>query len=98
MVLQLQEIPGLAERMAALMCVDIDLNSEAGEADAESDTKLSAFEIVEQEFCKVKEEGTDAVRWLDLEDLSIDDDMLECLDLPSKFPVCRSYSMEKFVL
>ncbi|CAA3019984.1 tubulin--tyrosine ligase 12 [Olea europaea subsp. europaea] len=83
---QLQEIPGLAERMAALMCVDIDLNSEGGEADAESDTKLSAFEIVEQEFCKVKEEGTDAVRWLDLEDLSIDDDMLECLDLPSKFP------------
>ncbi|KAL0338888.1 UNVERIFIED_CONTAM: Tubulin--tyrosine ligase-like protein 12 [Sesamum angustifolium] len=54
---QLQELPGLVERMASLMCVDADLNSDAEETGDEDDAKLSAVEIVEREFCKVKEEG-----------------------------------------
>ena len=88
MMVQLQEVPGLVERMASLMCVDVDLSSEADEAGGEGDdAKLSAAEVVEREFCKVREEGARSVRWLELEDLEIDDDMLLSLDLPTKFPV-----------
>lgn len=83
-MLQLQEIPGLVERMASLMCVDVDMDEEPGDED---DAKLSASEIVEREFSKVKEEGAHSLRWLELEDLEIDDAMLVSLDLPNKFPV-----------
>ncbi|KAL6507667.1 hypothetical protein OROGR_023862 [Orobanche gracilis] len=84
---QLQEVPGLVERMASLMCVDIDLYSETDVPTNEYDAKLSAAEIVEKELHKVKEEGVDYVRWLELEDLEIDDEMLVSLDLSSKFPL-----------
>ncbi|KAJ9685254.1 hypothetical protein PVL29_017329 [Vitis rotundifolia] len=46
---QLQEVPGLAERMATLMCVDIDMDSNSEETDAvnrgpdEKDTKLDVM-------------------------------------------------------
>ncbi|XP_076908677.1 uncharacterized protein LOC143565658 [Bidens hawaiensis] len=87
---QLQEVPGLVERMAALMCVDIDLNSDLEDADSTGselkDNKLGAIEIVEKEAQKAKEEGHGAVVWLELEDLDIDDDVLLSLDLPTKFP------------
>lgn len=89
--MQLCEVPGLAERMAALMCVDADLNSAAEEAGEEDSTKLSAADIVEREMRRVKE-GQDDTRWLELEELHIDDDMLVSLDLPSKFPVRFLYS------
>ncbi|PIN23098.1 Tubulin-tyrosine ligase-related protein [Handroanthus impetiginosus] len=89
----LQEVPGLVERMAALMCVDTDLNSEAEEPDDEDDAKVSATEVVEREFCKVKEEGVNSVRWLELEDLEIDDDLLVSLDLPTKFPHLLALSL-----
>lgn len=40
---QLQEVPGLAERMAAIMCVDTDLSDTVEEGDTgEDNTKLSA--------------------------------------------------------
>lgn len=90
---QLQEVPGLVERMAALMCVDIDLNAAAEDAGDEDDSKLSAAEIVERKFCKVKEEGIDSIRWLELEDLEIDDFMLVSLELPSKFPNLLALSL-----
>lgn len=90
-MLQLQEVPGLVERMASLMCVDVDLGSAADESGYEDDAKISAAEIVEREFSKVTEEGAHSVRWLELEDLEIDDDMLASLDLPSKFPVSLLY-------
>lgn len=90
-IMQLYEVPGLAERMAALMCVDVDLNSAAEEAGEEDCSKLSAAEIVEREMHKVNE-GRDDTRWLELEELDIDDDMLVSLDLPSKFPVRLLYS------
>ncbi|KAG6431653.1 hypothetical protein SASPL_109735 [Salvia splendens] len=91
---QLQEVPGLVERMASLMCVDVDLSSEADEAGGEGDdAKLSAAEVVEREFCQVREEGARSVRWLELEDLKIDDDMLLYLDLPTKFPHLLALSL-----
>lgn len=96
---QLCEVPGLAERMAALMCVDIHLNSaaeEAGDVDGgageDDSSKLSAAEIVEREMRKVKE-GRDDTRWLELEELDIDDDMLVSLDLPDKFPNLLALSL-----
>lgn len=89
---QLCEVPGLAERMAALMCVDADLNSAAEEAGEEDSTKLSAADIVEREMRRVKE-GQDDTRWLELEELHIDDDMLVSLDLPSKFPNLLALSL-----
>uniref|UniRef100_M1BN35 Tubulin--tyrosine ligase 12 n=1 Tax=Solanum tuberosum TaxID=4113 RepID=M1BN35_SOLTU len=89
---QLCEVPGLAERMAALMCVDVDLDSAAEEAGEEDSSKLSAVEIVEREMCKVKE-GRDDTRWLELEELDIDDHMLVSLDLPSKFPNLLALSL-----
>ncbi|OIT03544.1 PREDICTED: tubulin--tyrosine ligase-like protein 12 isoform X1 [Nicotiana attenuata] len=90
---QLCEVPGLAERMAALMCVDSaaeeagDVDGDAGEEDS---IKLSAVEIVQRE---IKEGGDDATRWLELEELDIDDDMLLSLDLPNKFPNLLALSL-----
>ena len=84
----------MAERMAALMCVDIDLNSNAEEAEEVVDgishqngTKLSVFEAMESEIHGAKENGDGAVRWLELEELDIDDDTFLSLDLSSRFPV-----------
>lgn len=93
--LQLQEVPGLAQRMGSLMCVDIDLNSDAEPANNLEDvskdaTKVSAADLVAEELLKAKENG-DTVRWLELEELGIDDNTLVSLDLSSKFPVCFHY-------
>ncbi|XP_052181367.1 uncharacterized protein LOC127794380 [Diospyros lotus] len=96
---QLEEVPGLAERMASLMCVNIDLISDAGEvehsggASDENSAKLNAVEIVESEICKAKEKGDESVRWLELEDLDINDAMLFSLYLPSKFPNLLALSL-----
>ncbi|XP_071721457.1 uncharacterized protein [Rutidosis leptorrhynchoides] len=94
---QLQEVPGLVERMASLMCVDIDLNSDDDETDnvgSELDTnKLGHIQIVENEYQKVKNEGPGAVVWLELEDLDIDDDAFLSLDLPNKFPELIALSL-----
>eukprot|EP01018_Ginkgo_biloba_P004957 Gb_30069 [translate_table: standard] len=88
---QLQEIPGLAERMGALMCVIDECdqgNSESGigEGNHESadGTKESLQDILEREIRNAKEEERD-VLWLELEELEIDDDMLHSLGLSSKF-------------
>ncbi|XP_015082674.1 tubulin--tyrosine ligase-like protein 12 [Solanum pennellii] len=89
---QLCEVPGLAERMAALMCVDVDLDSAIEQEGEEDSSKLSAVEIVEREMCKVKE-GQDYMRWLELEELDVDDHMLVSLDLPSKFPNLLALSL-----
>lgn len=87
--MQLQEVPGLAERMASLMCVDIDLDANAEDpcdtSEGVSASPVNASEIVERELCG----GADAVRWLELDELDIDDTVLSSLDLPSKFPVCE---------
>ncbi|GAV72802.1 TTL domain-containing protein [Cephalotus follicularis] len=90
----LQEVPGLAERMAALMCVDIDLNAETEETDlVDKNTKLNVEEIFENEIACAKENGDGIVRWLELEDVDIDDDILLSLNLPCKFPELLALSL-----
>ncbi|KAI8565339.1 hypothetical protein RHMOL_Rhmol03G0251300 [Rhododendron molle] len=95
----LEEVPGLAERMASLMCVDIDLTPDAEEQDNsagvsdENGCKKNVLEIVESEICAAKQRGDDTVRWLELEELDMDDAMLLSLDLPSKFPNLLALSL-----
>lgn len=80
------EVPGLAERMAAIMCVDADLNSESEEDRlSEGNAKRSVLEVLENEIT----EANGNVRWLELEDLDIDDETLSSLDLSTKSPVCH---------
>lgn len=95
-MLQLQEVPGLTERMASLMCVGIDI--ESGPEDAEeSGTREDVITIMEKEVCKAKDEGRDSINWLELDELGIDDDMLLSLDLSSRFPVCFIYSFSGYM-
>lgn len=90
-------MPGLAERMASLMCVDIDLNLDEEDEDHsksnvdDDDAKQSVWELIESEIRGAIEKGNDSVRWLELENLQIDDDTLLSLDLPTKFPVILSF-------
>ncbi|OAY66706.1 Tubulin--tyrosine ligase-like protein 12 [Ananas comosus] len=98
---QLREVPGLVERMAALMCVDVDTEPEIegseaeDEAEAENGTRESVLEIVQREVSRVKERGSNSAAWLELEELGIDDEMLLSLDLSAKLPV--EYSLENLV-
>ncbi|KAM1526072.1 hypothetical protein ACFX10_010456 [Malus domestica] len=50
---QLMEVPGLAERMAAMMCVDTDLNSDP-EDNRESNGKRSVLEVLESEIIEAR--------------------------------------------
>ncbi|KAF3946588.1 hypothetical protein CMV_027162 [Castanea mollissima] len=97
---QLQEVSGLAERMAALMCVDVDLNSNAEETEEVVDgvshqngTKLSVFEAMESEIHGAKEIGDGTVRWLELDELDIDDDTFLSLELSTRFPGLLALSL-----
>lgn len=86
---QLQEVPGLAQRMASLMCVDLDLASDTGFVSGslhESNSEMSIEAILEREVSEAKEKYDGIVRWLELDELGIDDDILVSLDLPRKFP------------
>ncbi|PWZ07339.1 Tubulin--tyrosine ligase-like protein 12 [Zea mays] len=83
---QLREVPGLAERMAALMCVDLDRKIEADEQDDDESGSLEhVSQVVEKERARVQERS-DSTAWLELEELGIDDDMLVALDLSANFP------------
>uniref|UniRef100_A0ACD5WEV0 Uncharacterized protein n=1 Tax=Avena sativa TaxID=4498 RepID=A0ACD5WEV0_AVESA len=87
---QLREVPGLAERMAALMCVDLDRTTEAEESDDQESDKSGSLEhvlqVVEEEKTRIQEKGSDFAAWLELEELGIDDDMLVALNLSANFP------------
>ncbi|KAK1301437.1 hypothetical protein QJS10_CPB12g01783 [Acorus calamus] len=89
--MQLKEVPGLAQRMAALMCVDLDTNSLSEEVETEGEQneempKRNVVEIVETQIQKARERGCNAAVWLELDELDIDDSMLCSLDLSTKFP------------
>ncbi|KAJ7955985.1 Tubulin--tyrosine ligase-like protein 12 [Quillaja saponaria] len=94
---QLQEVPGLAERMASLMCLDIDLGSEANslvnEVSHEENAKCDIAAILETEIREAKEKGHASLRWLELDELDIDDDMFLSLDLSSRFPDLLALSL-----
>lgn len=66
------------------MCLDTDLNSDSDE-NRESNGKRSVLEVLESEIA----EARGNVRWLELEDLDMDDETLSSLDLAAKFPVCH---------
>ncbi|KAG6515417.1 hypothetical protein ZIOFF_025829 [Zingiber officinale] len=88
---QLKEVPGLAERMSALMCVDLDMktNDEVSELEISEEaigkSQDRVLEVLKKEVDKAKESGRDAT-WLELDELEIDDEMLKSLDLSTKFP------------
>lgn len=72
------------------MCVDFDIDGDQEveiEGDGDSGTKLCVSQILEREIKKVRERGSNAPVWLELEELGIDDDMLLSMDLSRKFPV-----------
>lgn len=83
--------------MAGIMCVenDVDSDSEENEVSDGNDGKRSVFEVVESELGDAKARGHDTVKWLELDELAIDDDTLLSLDLSSKFPVrlCKAYKL-----
>ncbi|KAH9652704.1 tubulin--tyrosine ligase-like protein 12 [Citrus sinensis] len=96
---QLQEVPGLAQRMASLMCVDTDLDTDSEEVDAvngvlhENGTKSNVEDILESEICNAIKKGDGTVKWLELEDADIHDDMLLSLNLSCKFPDLQALSL-----
>lgn len=96
---QLQEVPGLAQRMASLMCVDTDLDTDSEEVDAvngvlhENGTKSNVEDILESEICNATKKGDGTVKWLELEDADIHDDMLLSLNLSCKFPDLQALSL-----
>lgn len=95
-LLQLQEVPGLAQRMASLMCVDVDLDSDSKETKLVNGVshahgvKSNVEDVLETEIWNAEGKGDGSVKWLELEELDIDDDMLLSLSLSSKFLVCYS--------
>ncbi|CAN6480232.1 unnamed protein product [Victoria cruziana] len=88
---QLEDVQGLAERMAALMGVAEDSVSTSEAANNKSKELEDGIPIdnpldaIMRKFHESKEEG-EVVRWLELEELDIDDTMLLSFDIPSKFP------------
>lgn len=82
----MREVPGLAERMASIMCVDTDLNSgsEENQVRSEDDLKRSVLEVLENEIT----EANGNARWLELEELEMDNETLSSLGLSAKCPVC----------
>jgi tubulin--tyrosine ligase-like protein 12 len=77
--------------MAALMCVDLDKETEVEESDEQDSEKTGSLEhvlqVVEKEKTRIQERGSDFAAWLELEELGIDDDMLVALNLSANFPV-----------
>jgi tubulin--tyrosine ligase-like protein 12 len=77
--------------MAALMCVDLDKETEVEESDEQDSEKTGSLEhvlqVVEKEKTRIQERGSDFAAWLELEELGIDDDMLVELNLSANFPV-----------
>ncbi|XP_061352507.1 uncharacterized protein LOC133297391 [Gastrolobium bilobum] len=95
---QLHEVPGLTERMGSLMCVDIDMNLDAeaevnGVVNGVSSDKLDVVGTLESDVREAKEKGDGTLRWLELDGLDIDDDMLLSLRLSTRFPDLLALSL-----
>ncbi|KAL4297644.1 hypothetical protein GQ457_12G022040 [Hibiscus cannabinus] len=90
---QLQEVPGLAQRMAALMCVEGDDDDGGLEQAVENGGKMTVEEVLESEIRNARESGDGFVRWLELEELGLDDTTLLSLDLSTKFPDLLALSL-----
>ncbi|XP_031267892.1 tubulin--tyrosine ligase-like protein 12 [Pistacia vera] len=96
---QLQEVPGLAQRMASLMCVDIGVASDSEDMDLvngvshQNGVVSNVEEVLQSEIRSAREKDDGNVKWLELEELNIDDDMLLSLNLSSKFPDLQALSL-----
>ncbi|XP_028787028.1 tubulin--tyrosine ligase-like protein 12 isoform X2 [Neltuma alba] len=95
---QLQQVPGLAERMGSLMCVDIDLNMNADENDLANGAsheyaKTDVAQSLESELEAAQMKGNGPLTWLELDGLGIDDDMLLSLSLSDRFPDLLALSL-----
>lgn len=92
---QLEQIPGLVERMAALMCVGDDADGEGSTEEDQDDgdeeeatpkeEQVDVEAIVSAAVAAAEERG-EKLRWLELDELDISDDDLRRLDLPTKCP------------
>ncbi|KAI9113866.1 hypothetical protein K1719_015117 [Acacia pycnantha] len=95
---QLQEVPGLAERMGSLMCIDTDLNLDADENDPANEAShenvtTDVAQVLKSEFEAAKMKGNGLLTWLELDELGIDDDMLLSLSLSDRFPDLLALSL-----
>lgn len=93
---QLREVPGLAERMAAMMCVEGSKESEEAEdvVSRRNGAEPGSLEAIESEISSAQEKGQNgSVSWLELEELGIDDHTLLSLDLSSRFPDLLALSL-----
>ncbi|GLT68020.1 hypothetical protein SLA2020_402840 [Shorea laevis] len=93
---QLREVPGLAERMAALMCVEDTEESEESVdgVSRQNGAEPGVLDTIESEISNAKEKGENGgVLWLELEELGIDDHTLLSLDLSSRFPDLLALSL-----
>lgn len=87
---QLQQIPGLVERMATLMCVGVDAEEEGeeeSEEDAVGEIEKTDFEALVIAAKTAAQEKGERLQWLELDDLGMTDEDLRSLDLASKCPV-----------
>jgi tubulin--tyrosine ligase-like protein 12 len=87
---QLEQIPGLVERMATLMCVGEDAEEEGeeeSEEDAVGEIEKTDFEALIIAAKTAAQERGERLQWLELDDLGMTDEDLQSLDLASKCPV-----------
>lgn len=84
--------------MASLMCVDGDLDSDSEVVNGENDVKLNVEDVLESEIQYAADKSNGTVKWLELEELDVDDDMLLSLNLSSKFPVSLPISSYEHLL
>lgn len=84
-LLQLEAMPSLAERMAALMGVADTSTEDEGSADPEESSQ-SAEDVLTAAEQAARDKGG-PVRWLELDDCGLDDAGLVALKLGEKYPV-----------
>lgn len=78
---QLQQYPGLVERLSAMMCV----SDEIEKAEDLCGEKSTVQDVIMKAKQQAKEAGQD-VYWLELDETGIDDDELRSLELSTNFP------------
>ncbi|KAE8664349.1 hypothetical protein F3Y22_tig00112800pilonHSYRG00050 [Hibiscus syriacus] len=79
--------------MAALMCVEGDDDDGGLEQAVETGGRMTVEEALETVIRYAEESGDGFVRWLELEELELDDTILLSLDLSTKFPDLLALSL-----
>jgi len=94
---KLEQIPGLVERMAALMCVGDDAEEDGEEEEEEDATPKSPADVESSiaEAIAAAEEKGERLQWLELDELNITDADLHGLNLAAKCPVSSPLTTRK---